>query len=563
MRYRPPRNKWGADFAEDYEKNLEDIERDITGVEEIVEGSKTNAEQALTFATEAKGKAESIQEQFNQVVIEGDSSVEAAQARVDANNVAHPTLKARADSDYNKVTAQLAEITRHVNNIEISLELYKHLAINVGSVNEDWSPAINSALNEIGQNVLYIPFDIQISSGIRLSTKQGIKMKKGSRIKAIIGFNDSFIIGLKDDKQRMITLEDVSVFGDVANQPNQVFDGINLTSSFENSDDSQHYLNHVFINAVPKNGLVIKGRGASNITNIHVLWTRANGCVFETWDNVYSNISSGSVALSAFKLDGASNRYIACKGWWALRGFETTSNTFRRNNFISCEAQDVGEYGFYIFGYENNLFDAKVDSVGAQGDNKQFTNSPAFKFDSASSLNTLYGSCMDRAEYFNGVGTMDYVLDLAGTHNKVIVSCSGVKVDIMKSLNYNRSNHVDILGTKKDGTPVREISSHYSTNITVKNSTSFTKRSVMKVDFIKQIYLVTTNTTAYVSGVNIATIDDDNFKPEGDVNLAVACKNTSDALLGFAVANITTFGNIYVYNIPANTVKIEVSGVFI
>ncbi|MBN8253922.1 hypothetical protein [Priestia flexa] len=109
MRYRPPRNKWGADFAEDYEKNLEDIERDITGVEEIVEGSKTNAEQALTFATEAKVQAESVQAQFNQVVIEGDSSVEAAQARVDAKNVAQPTLKARLDNDYNEVTAQLAD----------------------------------------------------------------------------------------------------------------------------------------------------------------------------------------------------------------------------------------------------------------------------------------------------------------------------------------------------------------------------------------------------------------------------------------------------------------------
>lgn len=115
MRYRPPRNKWGADFAEDYERNLEDIERDITGVEEVVEGSKVDAEQALTFATEAKGKAESVQAQFNQVVIEGDSSVEAAQARVDAENVSHPTLKARADSDYNKVTAQLAESVKYVN----------------------------------------------------------------------------------------------------------------------------------------------------------------------------------------------------------------------------------------------------------------------------------------------------------------------------------------------------------------------------------------------------------------------------------------------------------------
>lgn len=87
MRYRPPRNKWGADFAEDYERNLEDIERDITGV----------------------------QEQFNQVVIEGDSSVEAAQARVDAKNVAQPTLKARLDKDYNEVTAQLAEKAKYTN----------------------------------------------------------------------------------------------------------------------------------------------------------------------------------------------------------------------------------------------------------------------------------------------------------------------------------------------------------------------------------------------------------------------------------------------------------------
>ncbi|WP_282022586.1 DUF1565 domain-containing protein [Priestia flexa] len=120
MRYRPPRNKWGADFAEDYERNLEDIERDITGVEEIVEGSKTNAEQALTFATEAKGKAESVQAQFNQVVIEGDSSVEAAQARVDAKNVAQPTLKARLDKDYNEVTAQLAEKAKQTDVTSLS-----------------------------------------------------------------------------------------------------------------------------------------------------------------------------------------------------------------------------------------------------------------------------------------------------------------------------------------------------------------------------------------------------------------------------------------------------------
>lgn len=103
MRYRPPRNKWGADFAEDYEKNLEDIERDITGV----------------------------QEQFNQVVIEGDSSVEAAQARVDAKNVAQPTLKARLDKDYNEVTAQLAETADNYTTVTSLLNDVNRNSVNL------------------------------------------------------------------------------------------------------------------------------------------------------------------------------------------------------------------------------------------------------------------------------------------------------------------------------------------------------------------------------------------------------------------------------------------------
>lgn len=128
MRYRPPRNKWGADFAEDYEKNLEDIERDIT----------------------------SVQEQFNQVVIEGDSSVEAAQARVDAKNVAQPTLKARLDKDYNEVTAQLAD---KANKDEVRLKSVKNEL-------EDMSPTVLAAI-EGGEgtsfNLLSIPQDRSVT----------------------------------------------------------------------------------------------------------------------------------------------------------------------------------------------------------------------------------------------------------------------------------------------------------------------------------------------------------------------------------------------------------------
>src|SRR5690625_558030 len=46
---------------------------------------------------------------FNETVVEGDSSVEAAQARVDEKGVPHPTLKARIDDGLNSVNQQLAE----------------------------------------------------------------------------------------------------------------------------------------------------------------------------------------------------------------------------------------------------------------------------------------------------------------------------------------------------------------------------------------------------------------------------------------------------------------------
>lgn len=71
--------------------------------------AKSTANQAVSTSQEAVTKAESVQAQFNAVVVEGDSSPAADQARLDAENVLHPTLKARADSDYNKVTAQLAD----------------------------------------------------------------------------------------------------------------------------------------------------------------------------------------------------------------------------------------------------------------------------------------------------------------------------------------------------------------------------------------------------------------------------------------------------------------------
>lgn len=75
-----------------------------------------NANEAIKKATSSDSKssealttANSVQEQFNQVVIEGDSSVEAAQARVKADGTSFTTLKGRLDD----TDAQLADLAKN------------------------------------------------------------------------------------------------------------------------------------------------------------------------------------------------------------------------------------------------------------------------------------------------------------------------------------------------------------------------------------------------------------------------------------------------------------------
>ncbi|MCM3053666.1 hypothetical protein [Caldibacillus thermoamylovorans] len=88
----------------------------IDNANEAIKKSTTsdiNAAKALTTAN-------SVQEQFNQVVIEGDSSVEAAQARVSSTGTTYTTLKERLDQEHESVTTQLAEIPKDLIKLKRS-----------------------------------------------------------------------------------------------------------------------------------------------------------------------------------------------------------------------------------------------------------------------------------------------------------------------------------------------------------------------------------------------------------------------------------------------------------
>src|SRR5690606_9013214 len=82
------------------------------------ETAKIVSEQADDKATQALAKSESTQTQLDTIVIDGDSSVEAAQARVSTTGTAYGTLKQRLDTEYEEVTSQLAQSVYENKNVQ-------------------------------------------------------------------------------------------------------------------------------------------------------------------------------------------------------------------------------------------------------------------------------------------------------------------------------------------------------------------------------------------------------------------------------------------------------------
>lgn len=88
------------DFRNKTNENWDVLEKSYNGIEQRSSDAQNDANKAKTQAEEAKAIAENVQKQLSTLVVSGDSSPEAAQARIDATGEEHASLKERADSDY-------------------------------------------------------------------------------------------------------------------------------------------------------------------------------------------------------------------------------------------------------------------------------------------------------------------------------------------------------------------------------------------------------------------------------------------------------------------------------
>jgi len=97
------------------------------------ERAENKSDEALGKANQSLSQSTSTQEQLNQVVINGDSSVEAAQARVDAEGQTYQTLKERLDAKETQTTAQLAQKANQTA-LEVEKARINNLTANAGDV---------------------------------------------------------------------------------------------------------------------------------------------------------------------------------------------------------------------------------------------------------------------------------------------------------------------------------------------------------------------------------------------------------------------------------------------
>ncbi|TCD28077.1 glycerophosphodiester phosphodiesterase [Bacillus wiedmannii] len=160
----------GPNFDRDWRNDLNNNFKELDGVKGSVNDAVNKAKTAEQIANDAKTTANSanntsnsVQKQLDTIVINGDSSVEAAQARVDALGNSHDTLKGRADSDFlihnNKIDI-LQQNKRTVLDNFSGTQMVAHRGV-MNLAPENTLPAFEIAAR---YGFEFIEFDISVTS---------------------------------------------------------------------------------------------------------------------------------------------------------------------------------------------------------------------------------------------------------------------------------------------------------------------------------------------------------------------------------------------------------------
>lgn len=163
-----------------------------------------------------------FQRQINEIVVEGDSSVEAAQARVSSTGTTYTTLKERLDKEHNEVSAHLAQTETELTNKLAQLDNIKIDGVvfdkNAFSVKFYANGVLVEAINisEAGNaNAVQSYIDSLINDGLI----EGVTLAKGSVSPEKTTFFE--FVGIGKNK---FDLDKVKVLVDTTVEPTRIYD---------------------------------------------------------------------------------------------------------------------------------------------------------------------------------------------------------------------------------------------------------------------------------------------------------------------------------------------------
>jgi uncharacterized phage infection (PIP) family protein YhgE len=139
---------WNNTLGMEVKKRLEDISDIKTisvTVKEKAEYAELKANEAIDIAEESKNKSTNTQQQLDQIVIDGDSSVEAAQARVNESGYEFDTLRDRLNDSDNTIK----NIENDILNIGDTTISY----LEDGKVSEVEGPNVTTSMEYDGEEI--------------------------------------------------------------------------------------------------------------------------------------------------------------------------------------------------------------------------------------------------------------------------------------------------------------------------------------------------------------------------------------------------------------------------
>lgn len=441
----------------------------VTNNLENVDASHINGAYEEIIATEIELNAtkvdiNAIQAEVDVLVVAGDSSVEAAQARVNANAYTFDTLKARLDNS-----------DELVSNISVNVKSYGA----TGDGITDDTVSIQSALTDLveGETLYFPQGTFLISSTLTFNKKMQIKGEHIS-LTAILnqGIADAIILNATD-----ITISNICVIGNVSSKNGIVINGlrtnlynvraerngehgiklnpniwdinINNVVSFNNwksgifavSSGDAGQINAVNINqsllwANKEHGLVITGTRI-NVTGCNIEGNYKNGILAQTnLNNIFGLLISGNYIEANLEGNILFDLYPSLS--------KTASGIKISNNFLSSDSTPFDVSGFAMIRAITDTSYKGLSSICITKDNHYYSNTDATFVSLGNSIGSLEGTrthCI--IETTDAGNTTDYTYKYRNLGGATILHYQNTLVllgyFIAKGITYTNSNLSD------------------------------------------------------------------------------------------------------------------------